>query len=144
MNKKDNIKIINEYGDGLQLEFGTEFGYYAKNLTPEQIKSFCSEVSANPIVQESGFVFLSDYIEYKDKFVITARNTSQNIAIPVKLLDKTLYFHAGDKDWFHIDDTMFVTIQNLWRKFMAKNNFEYARHLRQLDALQFSEPSFSI
>lgn len=144
MNKIDNLDSVREVGDSLQLEFGTEFGYYAKNISKEQIQSFCAEASVNPVIQKHGFMFLADFVEYKDRFCITARNISRNLNIPVRLFDNSVFFMAKDNEWFHINEEMFVTLQKLWRKFIAKHSWEYQKHLNMLDVLDKSEACLSL
>ena len=45
MNKTKNLKIVTLYGDNFQLEYGAEFGFFAINLTREDLNYFCEKLN---------------------------------------------------------------------------------------------------
>ena len=139
MDKSDNLKLVRYFGDDIQLEFGNEFGYYAKNLSKDLIYKFCNEVNFNEAIQKSGFMFLTCIDSDNRKLNVIAINRTHDLSITVKLLDNSLYFIANEKEWSLISDKMFSTVQNLWRKFIAKHSLEYQKHLNMLDALEMTE-----
>lgn len=139
MDKYDNLKLVRDFGDSIQLEYGNEFGYYAKNLTRNQIYKFCNEVNFNEEIQKSDFIFLICVDSSDMNFQVIAANQKQGFSIVIKLLDNSIYFVANDKEWAFINKEMFLTVQNLWRKFIAKHSSEYQKHLNMLDALDMTE-----
>ena len=144
MDKRDNLRLVRNVGDDIQLEYGNEFGYYAKNLTNDQLYKFCNEANFNDAIQESGFVFLACEDKETKKINIIAQNQTKRLAVQLKLLDNSLYFVANEKEWALIDEKMFKTAQNLWRNFMAKHNWEYQKNLNMLDVLNIYEPCYSL
>ena len=144
MDKYDNLKLVRSFGDDIQLEFGNEFGYYAKNLTNNQIFKFCNELNFNDVIQKSGFQFLIIIDSQTRKLDVVAQNKKHKLNVLVKLLDNSLFFVANDEDWALIDEKMFSTAQNLWRKFIAKHSLEYQKHLNMLDALNMTEPCCAV
>ena len=122
MDKFDNLRLIRSFGDEIQLEYGNEFGYYAKNLTNDQIYKFCNEANFNENIQKSGFVFLACIDTDTRKINVVASNKKHGLSVTVKLLDNSIYFVASDKEWSLIDKKMFSSVQNLWRKFIAKQS----------------------
>lgn len=143
MNKNDNLRFIINCGDDIQLEFGNEFGYYAKNITNDLLYKFCNELNFNEFVKKSGFMFVAYENKETNNVSILAVNQAYRLSIPLKLFDNSLYFIANDKEWELIDENMFNAVQKIWRKFIAKHILEYQKHLNMLDALDRSEPCFS-
>ena len=116
MNKNDNLRLIMSYGDDIQLEFGNEFGYYAKHITNDQLYKFCNEANINELVKKSGFMFTAYENKETNKMSIFAVNRDYGLSIPLKLLDNSLYFVANDNEWRLIDEDMFNAVQKIWRK----------------------------
>jgi len=143
MNKNDNLRLIRKFGDEIQLQFGNEFGYYAKDITDEQLYKFCNEANINDHVKKSGFRIEACEDKLTKKVELIAVNQRLSLSVELKLFDNSLYFNADDKEWPLIDETMFLTVQKLWRKFIAKHNWEYQKHLNMLDTLNMTEPCFS-
>ena len=143
MNKNDNLRLIMSCGDDIQLEFGNEFGYYAKHITNDQLYKFCNEANINELVKKSGFMFTAYENKETNKMSIFAVNRDYGLSIPLKLLDNSLYFVANDNEWRLIDEDMFNAVQKIWRNFIAKHIWEYKKNLNMLDALDRSEPCFS-
>ena len=129
MNKLKNIKVVERCGDAFQLEFGAEFGFYAKQLDRNFISIFCNQFNLEPWANEHGYTLTTKY--NMNDHIVTLTNFSSTLRVPVRLLDHSIYIDANEHDWSKIDKQLFALIQKCWRNFMARHINEYEDHIRK-------------
>ena len=142
MNKLKNIAFIERHGDGLQLEFGAEFGFFAKQLDRNKINEFCAQFNAEPWINEHGYFLTSKY--NSNDYILTLSNPNLSLRVSVKLLDHSIYIDAIEQDWMKIEKILFILLQKAWRNFMAENISEYDEHIRKTFVLANLETVYAI
>ena len=128
MNKLKNIEIIHAAGDQIQLQYGQEFGYFAKKITNEQLIEFCHIVNRDNLVSKLGYNITLTRTE-TGKTILYARNFKQNFHFPIKLFDRSIYFTTDDATWAKIDESFFSAVQKQWFKFLENNLEECRSHM---------------
>ena len=128
MNTEMNKRLVVAFGDETQLNIGTECGSYAKNLTKADLARFCEVLNEDSAVRLSGYEFIAKYNQKDEKSCILLRRPGNNLRIPIKLLDHTVYFAASEDDWSKLDNSLFDYVLRNWRKFLANKIAEYREH----------------
>lgn len=140
MNKFKNIDIVEKHGDKIQLEFGAEFGFFAKQLSRKHITSFCDQFNIEPWVSLNGYYLTSKY--NSNDYTITLTKGSI-LRVTVKLLDHSIYIDATEQDWMNIEKNLFMLLQKSWRNYLSNHIKEYGDHLRNTFILANLDPAYS-
>lgn len=142
MNRNRILEIVHEYGDQIQLNFGTEFGYFASQLDFEDILNFCEEFNTINLVKLNGYRL--SVISSENPYMLNFTNYYTNLNSTAKLLDHTVYIEAKNEDWKKIDKPAFSLLQSKWRNFLAKNIYGYREHFNSTCTLETETISYSI
>ena len=128
MNKNENIKLIHNAGDQIQFTYGDEFGFFANQLSDEQLIKFCRLINREALSLELGYCLILTKLT-KEKNSIYVRNISKNLEFSIKLLDHSIYFSASDANWDKIDESFFYLVQNKWFKFLEEEVEDCQQHM---------------
>ncbi len=139
MNKSLNLKFVYNCGDALQLEFGPEFGSYAKLIDNEKMTEFIIDFNNNPWVYQHGY-YLSIVPGKTGHLSTKLFNRTSNLNACVRFMDHSAYIEACDYDWSKIDKNLFLTLQKAWREFLSKNVNEYESHIDKTLVLSQLDP----
>ena len=129
MNKNENLELVINFGDLIQLEHGTSFGFFASQFDRQKIADFCNYLSNTSTAITLGWEFTNKLNYQRGQYVITARRL--NINIPIVLMDHTIYFDISDDTWSKIHPQLFTFIQREWRKFLARNIEDYKSYFNR-------------
>ena len=142
MNRNRNLEIVNEYGDQIQLQFGTEFGYFASQMDFELIMEFCHEFNSDSWIKLNGYRL--SIISRENFYKLGFTNTLINLKSTATLLDHTVFIEAKDEDWKKIDKKSFSLLQSKWRLFLAKNIKGYREHFNNSCILKTETANYAI
>ena len=141
MNKFINLKLVQDCGDYFQLEFGCEFGSYAKLISRDLLNVFCNEFNNDPWVYENNFYLTTKYNNTNGQPVVSLKHHLTNLNAHIKFMDHSVFIEATDSEWLKIDKKLFNRLQKFWRNFLSSNIYDYDDHinktilLARLDAL---------
>ena len=145
MNRLKNLELIEEFGDKIQLDYGKEFGYFAKTITDEQLINFCDKVNITPYASIKGYHLT---IEFYDDMLSTSRiflkNYNKNLNVQVKLLDHTIFIQATNSEWTKIEKGIFELLLREWHKFLSRHIPEYKEHFNNTLILDQQGTKYSI
>lgn len=128
MNREKNLEIVNKFGDQIELKYGNEYGYYAKNISDLQLQEFCNKANSNAWIHRNRFYLQPEY-KKSNTLKVALVNLSKSLKVDLYLLDHTIFIDANTSEWIDIDESTFEIIQNEWRLFMQKNVDSYYEHL---------------
>ena len=72
------------------------------------------------------------YTYPNEQFCITLKNAYNQIHIPIKLLDHTIFMCANDGEWLKIENEIFKFILKKWQKFLCSKIKEYKSHIEKI------------
>ena len=142
MNQLKNITIVEKCGDLIQLEFGVEFGSYAKQLNRSLISNFCDQFNSDPWVYEHHYFLTTKYTT--NDHIVTLTSLNSPLRVHVRLLDHSIFIEATEHDWYKINKNLFVILQKSWRNFMVEHVNGYDEHIRKTMILANLEGIYQI
>ncbi len=143
MNKDVNLEMVYNFGDSTQLEYGNQFGYFAKELNRDKIIKFCNEVNFESMMLNNGYNLTVRNSANNGDYFVTLTNLDKSLCIKLKLLDHCVYFDAIAEDWIKIDYDFFNLVQEKWVKFLSKNVLGYKAHYDNTVLLSKQELAYS-
>ena len=134
MNIEQNLKIIRNYGDQIQHEFGAEFGNYAHKIDYNHYSRLCKYLNNQTWMVNNGYSF-NPVLDRNGRLLILASNYSLDLKFAVKCLDFSLFFDVTDTDWQKIKPQLYKKILDAWHSMLSSMIPEYRERLNKITVL---------